>query len=120
MAVIQPSLNHLLKALPAAELETLHPQLEQVELVRETVLVEAGDTLTHVYLPHGGVISLPVRLSEGQTVEVATVGRDGILGAAVALWHGRSCAGDSLDARHCGVAGGCPAEHLVSDPAGAA
>jgi signal-transduction protein with cAMP-binding, CBS, and nucleotidyltransferase domain len=85
MPVIQPLLNHLLKALPAAEFEALHPQLEQAELVRETVLIEAGGPLTHVYLPHGGVISLLVRFSEGQTVEVATVGRDSVFGAAAAL-----------------------------------
>ena len=82
MPVIQPLLNHLLKAMPAAEFEALHPQLE---LVRQTVLIEAGGPLTHVYLPHGGVISLLVRFSEGQTVEVATVGRDSVFGAAAAL-----------------------------------
>jgi CRP-like cAMP-binding protein len=77
--------NDLLRALPAAELEALHPRLELIELVRETVLVEAGAPLTHVYLPHSGVISLLVRLSEGQTVEVAMVGRDSVFGAAAAL-----------------------------------
>jgi hypothetical protein len=45
MPLIQPSLNQLLKALPAAEFEALHPQLE---LVRQTVLIEAGGPLTHV------------------------------------------------------------------------
>jgi CRP-like cAMP-binding protein len=85
MPAIQHSPNHLLNALPAAEFEALHPQLEQVELVRQTVLVEAGGMLTHVYLPHSGVISLLVRLTDGQTVEVATVGRDSVFGAAAAL-----------------------------------
>jgi CRP-like cAMP-binding protein len=79
------SSNYLLQALPAAELEALRPHLERVELVRETVLVEAGAPLKHVYLPHGGVISMLVRLSEGQTVEVAMVGRDGVVGASAAL-----------------------------------
>jgi CRP-like cAMP-binding protein len=77
--------NLLLQALPAAELEALRPQLELVELVRETVLVEAGRPLTHVYLPHSGVISMLVRLSDGQTVEVAMVGHDNVFGAAAAL-----------------------------------
>ena len=75
------STNHLLQALPAAELEALHPRLGSVELVRGTVLVEAGRPLTHVYLPHSGVISLLVRLSEGQTVEAATIGRDQVYSA---------------------------------------
>jgi CRP-like cAMP-binding protein len=77
--------NHLLQSLPIAEFEALRPHLEFVELVREVVLVEAGAPLTHVYLPHSGVISLVVSLSQGQTVEVAMVGRDSIFGAAAAL-----------------------------------
>ena len=90
MPSIRPSPNCLLQALPAAELEALGPRLELVELVRETVLVEAGRPLTHVYLPHSGAISMMVRLSNGQTVEVATIGRDSVFGAAVALGGGIS------------------------------
>ena len=85
MSSIAPMRNHLLQAMPAAEFEVLRPHLEFVELVREAVLVQAGAPLTHVYLPHSGVISLVVSLSEGQTVEVAMVGRDSVFGAAAAL-----------------------------------
>ena len=85
MSSIAPMRNHLLQAMPAAEFEALRPHLEFVELVREAVLVQAGAPLTHVYLPHSGVISLVVSLSEGQTVEVAMVGRDSVFGAAAAL-----------------------------------
>jgi hypothetical protein len=42
--------NHLLRALPAAEFEAMRPHLESVELVRESVLVEAGSPLTRVCL----------------------------------------------------------------------
>jgi hypothetical protein len=49
--------NHLLRSLPVAEPEALRPHLEAVELAKETVLVEAGAPLTHVYLPHAGIIS---------------------------------------------------------------
>src|SRR5216684_1436808 len=79
------STNHLLQSLPAAEFEALRPHLELVELDRETVLVEAGARLTHVYLPQSAIISMTVRLSEGQSVEVALVGRDGVFGASAAL-----------------------------------
>jgi len=85
MTSAQHSTNHLLQALPAAEREVLRPHLGFVELVRETVLAEAGAPLTQVYLPHSGAVSMMVRLSEGQTVEVATVGRDSVLGASAAL-----------------------------------
>jgi len=79
------STNHLLQSLPAAEFEALRPHLEFVELDRETVLVEAGARLTHVYLPQSAIISMTVRLSEGQAVEVALVGRDSVFGVAAAL-----------------------------------
>ena len=85
MQAIRSPTNHLLRVLPAAETEALRPHLEIVELVRKTVLVEAGSPLTHVYLPHSGVISLMVSLSEGQTVDVAIVGRDSVVGASAAL-----------------------------------
>ncbi len=85
MSSIRPSPNWLLHTLPEAELEALDSRLELVELVRETALVEAGQSLMQVYLPDGGAISVMARLSEGQMAEVATIGRDSILGAAAAL-----------------------------------
>ncbi len=39
--------NLLLQALPAAEFEALRPRLELVEVVKDTVLVEAGAPSTH-------------------------------------------------------------------------
>jgi CRP-like cAMP-binding protein len=74
-----------LQALPTEEFEVLRPRLELVELTKDAVLVEAGAALSHVYLPLSGVISMVVRLSEGQTVEVAMVGRDSLFGASAAL-----------------------------------
>jgi CRP-like cAMP-binding protein len=85
MPLLQRTSNCLLQALPEAEFEVLRPHISVVELVRETVLAEAGAPLTYVYLPHSGVISLMVSLSEGQTVDVAMVGRDSVVGALAAL-----------------------------------
>jgi CRP-like cAMP-binding protein len=83
-AVLRPP-NRLLQALPAAEFLSLVPHLETVELVKGTVLIEANAPIQQVYLPHGGIVSMMVNLSEGQTVEVAMVGRDSLVGAAAAL-----------------------------------
>jgi CRP-like cAMP-binding protein len=79
------STNQLLQSLPAAEFEALRPHLGFVELVREAVLVEAGAPLTHIYLPESGIVSMTVRLSEGQSVEVALVGHDSVFGASAAF-----------------------------------
>ncbi len=80
--------NRLLQTLPAADFEAARPHLEVVELKRETVLVEAGRTLNQVWLPHSGVVSLVVSLSQGQAIEVAMIGSDGIVGAPEAMCDG--------------------------------
>jgi CRP-like cAMP-binding protein len=83
-AVLRPP-NRLLQILPAAEFQSLSPHLETVELTKGSVLTEAGAALPYVYLPHSGVVSMMVGLSEGQTLEVAMLGRDSLVGAAAGL-----------------------------------
>jgi CRP-like cAMP-binding protein len=83
-AVSRPP-NRLLQVLPAAEFQSLLPHLETVELVKGSALAETGVPQQDVYLPHSGVVSMMVSLSEGQTVEVAMVGRDSLVGASAAL-----------------------------------
>lgn len=85
MPIVQRALNQLLRALPEEDFEALRPHLQSAELVKETVLIEADAPLTQVYLPESGVISMMVRLSEGQRIELAMVGRDSIVGAAAAF-----------------------------------
>jgi CRP-like cAMP-binding protein len=79
------SQNHLLASLPSADFELLRPHLKQIELAHETVLFEAGDTVTHIYFPHSGVISLVVELADGQMIEAAMIGRDSLVGGSSAL-----------------------------------
>jgi CRP-like cAMP-binding protein len=85
MSLAQRPPNRLLQALPAAEFDALSPHLGTVEMVREAVLVEAGSTPEQIYLPHSGAVSMTTRLSAGQMVEVALIGKDGLVGASVAL-----------------------------------
>ncbi|MHC2623780.1 CRP-like cAMP-binding protein [Bradyrhizobium huanghuaihaiense] len=80
--------NQLLQMLDAADFDRLRPHLATVEMVRESVLGEAGAALRHVYFPHGGSISISVSLSEGQTIEVAMLGRDSVVGGGAALADG--------------------------------
>jgi CRP-like cAMP-binding protein len=86
-AVLRPP-NRLLQLLPAAEFLSLQPHLETVELAKGAVLTEAGTPVQYVYLPHSGVVSVMVGLSEGQTVEVAMLGRDSLIGTSAALGDG--------------------------------
>jgi CRP-like cAMP-binding protein len=80
--------NQLLQMLDAADFAWLEPYLVTVEMVRETVLGAMGAPLKHVYFPHGGSVSVTVSVAEGQTIEVAMLGRDGVVGGGAALADG--------------------------------
>jgi CRP-like cAMP-binding protein len=87
MRASQPS-NQLLQMLDLADFDLLRPHLATVELARDTVLGEAGATLRHAYFPHSGSVSITVSLSEGQMIEIAMLGRDGVVGGGAALADG--------------------------------
>ena len=82
---ISRSPNQLLASLAPSDFELIRPHLRYVELTHQDVLVRAGEPLTQVYCPHDGIISLVVRLADGETVEAAMIGRDSVFGGASAL-----------------------------------
>lgn len=90
--LVQRPPNQLLQALPAEEFELLRGRLKPLQMVRQALLVEAGAALTQVVFPHGGAVSIAVNLSKGRSVEVAMIGRDGVIGGFEALGDGMSLA----------------------------
>ncbi len=79
--------NQLLEALPAADLARLLPMLELVKVEVGEVLFEPREPIRAIYFPHDSLISL-LGVAEGRmTLEVGLVGREGMLGATVALGH---------------------------------
>ena len=84
---IEPAVspNRLLAALPPVDFALLAPFLRETPLARGTVLHEPGDLIEQVYFPFGGMVSLVVAMRSGETVETATIGREGELGTGVAL-----------------------------------
>jgi CRP-like cAMP-binding protein len=85
MDILAPSPNRLLASLVSSDLDLIKPHLRENELVHAAVLAVAGDELKQAYFPHSGIISLVVRLSMGETTEVAMVGRESLFGASAAL-----------------------------------
>src|SRR4051794_36005374 len=81
----EPTGNRLLDLLPIADYDRLRPDLETVPIGVMDVVCEANEPISHVYFPTGGVISLVTSLAEGVTIELATVGRDGMIGLPVFL-----------------------------------
>jgi CRP-like cAMP-binding protein len=85
MNSVSRSPNGFLCSLAADDFEIIRADLRTVDLVQESVLVEAGDVLRRAYLPHRGMISLIVKLARGEHVQVAMIGRDSIFGTSYAL-----------------------------------
>ena len=72
--------NELLAALPAEVLQRLSPALELVPLALKEILHRPGDPIEYVYFPGAGFVSELTVLESGDMVEVATVGREGMVG----------------------------------------
>src|SRR6478752_196806 len=77
--------NKLLSALPRDQMDLLAPHLTTKQLPQGDVLLEAGEEFDRVYFPHSGMLSLLVVLQDGKAIEVATVGREGVVGAMAGL-----------------------------------
>jgi len=77
--------NRILSALPDEALRRLLPELTTVSLDVGQVLYEPGEPIDHVYFPINAVISVISVLRDGSTVEVATVGNEGMAGIAAFL-----------------------------------
>ncbi len=78
-----PLQNHLLDALPEADLETFKSHLELVKMTLGDVLYESGERLKHVYFPITSIVSLLYVMEDGASAEIAVVGNEGILGISL-------------------------------------
>jgi CRP-like cAMP-binding protein len=77
--------NLLLARLPRADRERMLARAEPVELAVGDVLCEAGRAYRHVYFPLRGIVSLVAAVRGHAPLEVALIGREGVLGATLAL-----------------------------------
>ena len=94
-AVVRPK-NRLLAALPIDEFNKLQPHLKTIEIRLKQLLHKNGEPMTTVYFLNGGVASITTVLSDGTTVEAATVGDEGMLGVEAFLAAGAIAPGDTL------------------------
>ena len=77
--------NSLLAALPRMEYQRLAAGLEPVTLVFGEVLYEPGEPIRHVYFPSKSLVSLLTLVDGRLALEIGMVGREGMLGTALAL-----------------------------------
>jgi CRP-like cAMP-binding protein len=78
-----PKQNHLLAALPTAELEALAAHLELVPLPLGKMLYEPGGQLQHAYFPTTAIVSLHYVMESGASAETAGVGNEGVVGISL-------------------------------------
>ena len=79
----RPSQNHLLAALPAAELERLSAHLELVPMRLGQVIYEPGGQLQHACFPTTSIVSLHYVMESGASAESAGVGNEGVVGISL-------------------------------------
>ncbi len=72
--------NRLLKKLPAAELDRLQPHLKLEDLEINQILYDLRGPIDTAYFPGGAVLSALMIMQDGNAIEVATVGREGLIG----------------------------------------
>jgi len=77
--------NQLLAALPRSTRQALGAALEPATLAFGEILHERGAPIAHLYFPCEAMVSLLVPLQDHVDVEVALVGREGLVGASLAL-----------------------------------
>lgn len=78
-------INSLLSGLPRTAGMSRFPGLERVELAFGQVLQDPGERVRHVYFPTDSLVSLLSHAKDQMPVELGVIGRDGMVGVAVAL-----------------------------------
>jgi CRP-like cAMP-binding protein len=85
MPAVKPAQNHLIQRLPLSNRRQLLSVAEPVTLVLGDVLCQRGAPTRHVYFPVDAFISLVTAVDAHPSLEVGMVGREGMLGAPLAL-----------------------------------
>jgi len=80
-----PLRNRLLAALPQDVYAKVASDIRMVKVAVGDTLLENGVAVSHVYFPNTGVYSVTNEMRDGELVEVATVGFEGMLGINVFL-----------------------------------
>ena len=77
--------NALLSTVPGPVAQRLLASHQRRTLPRRTVLHDAGDRFEYAYFPLDGMLSLLSMTEDGETVEVMSVGREGMIGLPILL-----------------------------------
>ncbi len=104
--------NALLAAMPSDELRLWESHLELVDLSLGQVLCEPRVELEYAYFPLTSIVSLLYVMHNGESAEIALVGRDGLLG--VTLFMGGNSTTIRAVVQSAGKAYRLPARELIA------
>lgn len=77
--------NRLLHMLPVADRERIMSMLVSEDMGRGQVVIRAGQPVSHVYFPLNSALSVILNLQDGSSIEVATIGNEGMAGVSLLL-----------------------------------
>jgi CRP-like cAMP-binding protein len=77
--------NQLLSLLPPGDRKRILARSDKISLDIKSILYEAGGAMPYVYFPLSGMVSLVLNTQEGQTIEVGTIGNEGMAGTPLVL-----------------------------------
>src|SRR3954469_864439 len=83
--LVMHTANRFLTLLSPADRALFESDLRVVEMAHGQVLAEPHQPIETMYFPHRGIVSYVVSMSEGNMIETAMVGRDGMMGGLQAL-----------------------------------
>jgi CRP-like cAMP-binding protein len=75
-----PNENGVLAALPPVVYDRLRPSLKSVRLEAGTTIYDIGSTSDYTWFITSGIVSLFTTTDAGEIIEVAAIGREGVVG----------------------------------------
>jgi CRP-like cAMP-binding protein len=87
MSINHDARNLLLSRLPASERERLASRMRLVSLEFKQILYNYGDPIDFVYFPTGGAASAVTVMDDGNMIEIATIGNEGMVGHNILFSH---------------------------------
>jgi CRP-like cAMP-binding protein len=74
--------NRLLATLPPTAYKRLLPHLNRISIEAGDALHEAGDPIKRIYFIESGVVTLGVATENGEYIDIAPIGNEGVIGLA--------------------------------------
>ena len=78
--------NVILSRLSPERLESLRPHLQPVELEVKQDIYQPNRPIKDAYFVETGMISVVSIMEDGRSIEVGTIGREGVAGAVHTTW----------------------------------